>query len=81
MNKKISSEITILKRAVKGAFRIKDPQKYGLNGKPLACHFCGHDRFDILPEPLVAKFGLVCAECGHVELFFKTPELIEAGNQ
>ena len=81
MNKKVSSLIKADIRAWKTAFGIKDPQKYGLNGKPLACPICGHDRFDILPEVWVANFGLICAECGHVDLFFSMPGLIQAGNQ
>ncbi len=81
MNKKISSEITAAKRAVKGALGVKDPHKYGVKGKPLACPTCGHDRFNIIPVPPVAKWGLICEKCGHVDLFLKTPELIEAGNQ
>ena len=79
MNKKISSEITAATRAVKGAFGVKDPHKYSVRSIPLACHICGHDRFDMIPAPVVAKYGLICAKCGHVDLFLKTPELIEAG--
>jgi hypothetical protein len=76
MNKKISSELTAYERWVKRAVGVKDPHQYGVNGKPLACPICGHDRFDIVGEVPVAKWGLICAECGHLALFLKTPELL-----
>jgi hypothetical protein len=76
----MSTKTAAFKRAVKAAVGAMGPQQYGAKGKPFACHFCGHDRFE-LQVGLISKYSLACAECGHVEFFMKKPHWIKAGNQ
>ncbi|MHC1769100.1 MAG: hypothetical protein AB9869_33260 [Verrucomicrobiia bacterium] len=83
MNTKSATKWATYKRAVKGDFGVKDPQKYGLKDKPFTCIFCGHDLFNIA-NPFLGiggAFVLVCAKCGHVDFFNQMPEWIKAAKQ
>jgi len=67
-----------LKRAIKAGKEAMRGQRYGFDGTPFACPFCGHDRFDLgLYLPLVMARPLTCRKCGHVGLFGNVPKVVK----
>ena len=72
----MSTKLSAFKRARTAAKRSMGPQRYGVQGKVLTCHFCGHDRFTETFIGISSISGLVCSQCSHLELFMKVPEMM-----
>ncbi|NGO72903.1 hypothetical protein [Streptomyces boncukensis] len=66
-----------------------DPMQVSINGRKLQCPFCGHDQFrqrDIKLNTAGMSFlgldwankaatGLICGQCGRIEMFMDPPQL------
>jgi hypothetical protein len=73
----MSTKVSPQKPAV-SAFKKGGPQRYRVNGKPLVCQLCGHNRFKFgTGAEILGLFWLACAECGHVEIFAERPPFLD----
>jgi len=74
----MNTKASTLKRATTAFKKAMGAQRYGVNGKPFVCQFCGHDRFKLgSGASLIGLHSLVCAECSHVEFFAATPPILD----
>ena len=60
-------------RCVQEAF---EPQMYQARETPVICSICGHDRFKEQAVVILSLRALICAKCGHAEIFEGAPKVI-----